>query len=76
MKCPVCSSTFKKDTSVLTFKLDSNRILVITDVPSLICGQCGEESIDLQTSKIVEKQVSKAVSDGVSMGFIHYNSAA
>lgn len=76
MNCFVCQSRMKRSVSILTFKIDSNRILVIKDVPALICEQCGEESIDLQTSKNVEKQVNKAVSDGIRMGFIDYNSAA
>jgi YgiT-type zinc finger domain-containing protein len=63
-------------TTVLTFKMESAQILVIKDVPALICDQCGEEFIDIQTSKNVEKQVNKAVSDGISMGFLSYYIAA
>jgi YgiT-type zinc finger domain-containing protein len=63
-------------TTVLTFKMESAQILVIKDVPALICDQCGEEFVDIQTSKNVEKQVNKAVSDGISMGFLSYYIAA
>jgi len=63
-------------TTVLTFKMESSQILVIKDVPALICDQCGEEFVNLQTSKNVEKQVNKAVADGISMGFLSYTLAA
>ncbi|MHB1688285.1 MAG: YgiT-type zinc finger protein [Ignavibacteriaceae bacterium] len=46
------------------------------DVPALICEQCGEESVDIKDSKIVEKLVHKAIEDGISMGFIEYKDAA
>ncbi len=76
MNCLVCKTELRKGTTVLTFNMGSNRILVVKDVPALICDQCGEESIDLDVSKNVEKQVEKALSDGISMGFIDYNAAA
>ncbi|NOX87524.1 MAG: type II toxin-antitoxin system MqsA family antitoxin [Calditrichaeota bacterium] len=76
MKCPFCKSELKSGKTVLTFQMGSNRILVVKDVPALICEQCGEESIDIETSKNVEKLVHKALSDGISMGFIEYTSAA
>jgi YgiT-type zinc finger domain-containing protein len=76
MKCLFCKSEVKKGKTVLTFQMELNKILVVKDVPALVCEQCGEVSIDLQVSKIVEKQVEKAISDGISMGFIEYNSAA
>lgn len=76
MKCPFCAGQFKKGTTALTFQIDSNRIVVVRDVPALICEQCGEETIDIDVAKIVEKQVEKALSDGIRMGFIDYNTAA
>lgn len=54
----------------------SNRIVVVRDVPAWICDQCGEESVDINISKKVEKQVEKALSDGIRMGFIDFNHAA
>jgi YgiT-type zinc finger domain-containing protein len=76
MKCPHCKSELKQGTTVLTFQLNSDQIVVVKDVPALVCEQCGEESLDLETSKIVEKQVQQAVADGIQMGFINFNTAA
>ncbi len=56
--------------------MDENKIIVVKDVPALICEECGEESIELKDSRIVEQLVQKALSDGITMGFIQYNEAA
>jgi len=76
MKCPYCKTDLKNGRTVLTFQMDANRIVVVRDVPALICEQCGEESIDIEVSKIVERQIEKALSDGIRMGFIDFNTAA
>jgi hypothetical protein len=56
--------------------MSDDRIVVIRDVPAMICEECGDESIDVETAKNVEKQVQKALSDGIKMGFIDFNNAA
>lgn len=76
MTCPVCKSNMLPGKTVLTFKMENEQILVIKDVPALICEQCGEEFIDLETSKNVERQVNKAIQNGISMGFLNYSNAA
>ena len=76
MNCPLCKVKMIEGTTVLTFKMDSAKILVIRNVPALVCDQCGDEFVSLETSKNVEKQVNKAVDDGISMGFLSYTMAA
>jgi hypothetical protein len=56
--------------------MGEGRIIVVKDVPALICEQCGEESINLENSKVVERLVQRAIADGITMGFIEYNNAA
>ena len=76
MKCPFCMNELKEGKTVLTFQMNEERIIVVKDVPALICEQCGEQSIDIEDSKIVEKLVHKAIADGIKMGFVDYNYAA
>jgi len=76
MKCPYCQNDLKEGKTVLTFQMGKDKIIVVKDVPALICEQCGEDSVDISDSKIVERLVQKAVSDGITMGFIEYNNAA
>ncbi|MBU1680187.1 MAG: YgiT-type zinc finger protein [Bacteroidetes bacterium] len=76
MKCPYCDNILKEGKTALTFQMSDDRIIVVKDVPALICEECGEESVDIKDSKIVEKLVHKAIADGITMGFIIYNNAA
>lgn len=76
MKCYYCKSELKEGTTALTFQMSEGRVIVVKDVPALICKQCGEESINLENSKVVERLVKKAIADGITMGFIQYNNAA
>jgi len=76
MKCLYCKSNLKESKTALTFQMENDRIIVVKDVPVLICEECGEESIDIKESKIVEQLVHKAIEDGVKMGFIEYYNAA
>ncbi len=76
MKCPFCETELKEGKATLTFQMEGNKVIVVKGVPALICEECGEESIDIKDSKIVEKLVNKAIEDGISMGFIEYKYAA
>ena len=76
MKCPFCKTELKEGKTTLTFQMGAEKIIVVKDVPALVCEECGEESIDIKDSKIVEKLIQKAIEDGISMGFIDYKYAA
>ena len=76
MKCIYCKRNLKEGKTALTFQMENDRIIVVKDVPALICEECGEESIDIKDSKIVEQLVHKALADGIKMGFIEYYNAA
>jgi YgiT-type zinc finger domain-containing protein len=66
----------KKGTTVLTFQMSEQKIVVVHDVPALVCEQCGEEYVENATAKKVEEQVQRALADGIKMGFIDFNTAA
>ncbi len=76
MKCPFCKTDLKKGKTILTFQMEEDKIIVVKDVPAIICEECGEESVGIKESKIVEKLVYKAIADGIRMGFIEYRFAA
>jgi YgiT-type zinc finger domain-containing protein len=66
----------KKGKTVLTFQMSDAEIVVVRDVPALVCDQCGEEYVDNDTAKKVEEKVERALADGLKMGFIDFNTAA
>jgi len=76
MKCPYCKSEMKKGKTVLTFQMSDQQIVVIHEVPALICDQCGEEYVNNSTAKKVEEKVERALADGIKMGFIDFTTAA
>lgn len=76
MKCPYCTTEMKKGKTVLTFQMSDAEIVVVHDVPALVCDQCGEEYVDNDTAKKVEEKVERALADGLKMGFIDFNTAA
>lgn len=75
-QCSNCKSDLEERKTALTFQMGDDKIIVVKSVPSLICEECGEESVDVKDSEKVEKLVHKAIADGITMGFVDYNSAA
>lgn len=65
MKCFMCKGTLEdKYTSVIVEM--ANCIIIIKNVPSQVCRQCGEVSYDTETAKRLEhivNQVKSMVSD-------------
>ena len=56
MRCIVCKGILEDKTTTFTLALD-DRIVVIKDVPSHVCSQCGETSYD----DIVFRQLERIV---------------
>ena len=56
MNCPYCTSGMEKGKTVLTFQMSDAEIVVVHDVPALVCDQCGEEYVDNDTAKRLRKK--------------------
>ena len=76
MNCPLCKGRVQEGITSLTYELKHNHVLVVSDVPGRICGQCGETFIDFEIAKRVEHLVNSAEKDGVAFGLVKYNDAA
>ena len=48
----------------------------VLNVPALVCEQCGEEFVPLETARKGEQLVHKGEKDGLQMGFLNYPQAA
>ncbi len=66
----------KEGKTILPYELDSERVIVLLDVPALICEQCGDEFVDINVTRNIEKILDKVKSDGMKMGFVEYRKAA
>lgn len=75
MTCPLCKGEMLNGKSSLPFEKGEN-LLVVRDVPTLICSQCGEPFIEIKNVRIVERIIATAEKDGMLLGFIKFKSAA
>ena len=76
MKCPLCKGRMEKSRTNLPYELGKEYMVVVKDVPALVCKQCGEPFVEISELRIVEKIVDTAEKDGVTLGFIKYKDAA
>ena len=76
MRCPLCKGKMVKGKTHLPYEMGEQEILVVRDVPALLCEQCGESFVEIEVVRRVEKLLATAQRDGVTFGFIKYREAA
>lgn len=72
--CPLCKAEMKKGKTELTLKRNRS-VVVIEDVPAMVCSQCGEASIDLTVSQAAYKMAEKEIERGVALEFCKFRAA-
>ena len=67
MKCTICrhSETRPGKTDVLLTR--DNMTLVVKGVPALICGNCGEEYVDEDSTRVLRELADDAEQAGVQV---------
>ena len=63
IKCATCGGKRKKGTTTFTAEFGSG-IVVIRDVPAIVCTQCGEDWIADEIAERLEKIVTQAKKSG------------
>jgi YgiT-type zinc finger domain-containing protein len=76
MNCPLCRGRMVKDKAHLPYQIGDDQLVVIKGVPATVCKQCGEVFIDIAVARVVERILSAAERDGVTLGFLEYREAA
>lgn len=76
MLCPLCKGAMEKGVANLPYRLSDKQLVVLVDVPALVCEQCGDEYIEIAVVRKIEKMLEKVQADGISMGFVEYDLAA
>ena len=76
MKCPLCKGEMLNSKTNLPYEMGEERMVIVKDVPALVCRQCGEPFIEIEVVREVEKIVTIAEKDGVMLGFVKYREAA
>jgi YgiT-type zinc finger domain-containing protein len=76
MKCPSCRGTMKKGQTTMPHELGRNKVVVVQDIPALVCAQCGDSFIEPAILKKVETLLNTVEKSGMTIGFIEYWKAA
>ncbi len=76
MLCPLCKGTMEKGVANLPYRLSEHQLVVLVDVPALVCEQCGDEYLEIDVVRTTERVLDKVRLDGICMGFVEYAMAA
>ncbi len=76
MKCPSCRGKMEKGFTTLPYELSRDKLIVVREVPALVCTQCGEVFIESPILKKVEALLDAVEKSGMTLGFLEYREAA
>ena len=76
MLCPLCKGIMQSGFANLPYRLSEHQLVVLVDVPALVCEQCGDEYLEIDVVRKTERVLEKVRADGISMGFVEYALAA
>jgi len=74
LNCPACKTAMEPGKTELILKRDRN-VVVIEDVPAMVCPQCGEASIDAKNSNAAYSLAEKEITRGVALEFCKFQAA-
>ena len=72
MNCIMCKGKLEEKNTTFMVELD-NCIIIIKNVPSLVCEQCGEVSYSNEVSKQLEKLVNAVRNSITEITIINYS---
>lgn len=72
MNCFMCKGKLEEKNTTFMVELD-NCIIIIKNVPSLVCEQCGEVSYSNEVSKQLEKLVNAVRNSIIEITIINYS---
>jgi YgiT-type zinc finger domain-containing protein len=77
MRCPLSKGEMVRGRKTnLPYELSDERLIIVRNVPAIICSQCGDAFIEAEILSRVEKILDKATKDGMVLGFVEYEKAA
>ena len=71
MNCLMCKGTLEDKHTTFMVELD-NCIIIVKNVPSQVCKQCGEVSYSNEVAKQLEKLVNKVKNSITEITVINY----
>ena len=75
MTCTVCGQKNVADGLITLMFEREGTVVVIKEVPGLVCQNCGEEYVPDETATHALESAEAAVSSGESVKVLHYEAA-
>ena len=75
MKCIVCKNGSTEPGTVTVTVDKRTTVVVIRDVPAAVCSTCGEEYLDADTMREIEKLVKSAQKAGMNVAVQQFRAA-
>lgn len=72
MKCTLCKGNMLAGKTNLPYELDREKIIVVRNVPALVCDQCGDVFVEIDILRKVEEVINRAEQNGITMAFVEY----
>ena len=73
-ECPACKAPMQNGSTELTFKRDRS-VVVIEEIPALVCQQCGEASIEETVAQKAYEIAEVEINRGVALEFCKFKVA-
>ncbi|MEN8263227.1 MAG: type II toxin-antitoxin system MqsA family antitoxin [Nitrospirota bacterium] len=74
-KCPLCGADKTIGKTIYSVDLGFG-VVVVRNVPAMVCSQCGEEWIDAVTAKKLEKMVVMAKKNKLQIEMVEFAEVA
>lgn len=74
-RCPICGAAHDPGTTLFSVDLGGG-VVVVRDVPAMVCSQCGEAIIDDDVAARLEAIVNRARDEHAEIAVIHWPDAA
>ena len=74
-RCPLCGGDKQDGTTIYSVDLGFG-VVVVRNVPAMICSQCSEEWIDAVTAKKLEKMVDMARKNKLQIEMVEFAEVA
>jgi YgiT-type zinc finger domain-containing protein len=72
MRCVICKSgEFKPGMTMEAFTRGES-VVVVKDIPALVCGQCGSPFLSDEVAGVIEKLINNAVRKGAEVKILRY----
>lgn len=72
--CPVCSGIFENGKTFFSVEINKS-IIIVRDVPAIICSSCGNKWFEDDVMKKLESVVKETLNKNVDIEILYFSAA-